>query len=207
MAGQSVGDLQAALLAAQAEYERSQALSYVAVSIQELEERIAREEVHAIEDELDRRTRWLDEVKGRVVLKDHLLSRDLDFVRSEIKRAEMLLKYRATAKGDDRDYARQCIQETLCQLRKEIQQAVPASYEKERLEIRQESANYDYAIVTGHVEDPKALERIMARVLSENTVDETWLIEQREAIRALEQHRDLSPMKEPVRAPVMEFSR
>lgn len=200
MAKPTVDELRATLVQARDEYARCVAAGQVAVVSQELEERAAREEVIASEDLLDARLNQLSADRGRVVLSGDALIRDVDLVRAEVARSRQILKCRATA-SDDRDFIRQCLELTMCDLRTAIRRAVPASEVKERLEHSLAAVDSNYAIVTGHLEDREVLAAIIASTLVDNIVDEAWFAQQAAELVTLDKQR--APVRSPVQSPVL----
>lgn len=131
----------------------------------------------------------LSQANAREVFSGDQLLEVEDTIRDEVNQGMRIAKCRANA-TDDQDFARQCIQLRLCKIQAQLRYAEPESDRQALLRSDLELTNSDYDITTGHVEDPEALARIVARELKDNTVDEVWLNLQAAELAALDKERE-----------------
>jgi hypothetical protein len=139
---------------------------------------------------------------GKVVLTGTALERDVDLVKAAIARGTALVEGRKQRPGNQ-DFARWCLDAAKHRIMSEIKDAKPASDEKERLEHISESLDKQYAIVTRNVRVSESeYQDLITEILTkpENTVDEEWLVAQREILEARE------PAKDQGRAPQVNLS-
>jgi archaellum component FlaC len=197
MAGNTLAESEAAVANARRAYEQSQAEAEVASLIQELSERVAREEVIVSEDAHARAQRRVAATVGRVVLTDDALRCDVDLVKKAVARGEEILCDQRGATLED--FARRRLDRALSALRKSIKEAKPASEEKERLEHTLAALEGEYEIVVGRCEVlPEKFDSVIDRIREDNTVNEAWLLAQKEELAKLEMSRAPQQVRQPV---------
>ena len=149
------------------------ALAEIAELMSQLDFEIARDEVAALENELAHAQRRLASMREGVVLSGGFLRKYHIEIQAEIARAERIMKDHAD--GDDRIFACRRIEAAMSEKHQQIREAIPASYEKEELEMSLEALKVDYQLLTATDTDESDLERVIARVQRDNTVDDGWL--------------------------------
>ena|ERR1039458_7810813 len=197
MAGNTLAESEAAVTNARRAYEQCQAETEVASLIQELSEQVARDEVVASEDAHARAQRRVGATVGRVVLTDDALRCDVDLVKKAVARGDEILCDQRGATPED--FARRRLDRALSALRKSIKEAKPASEEKERLEHALSALEGKYEIIVGRCEVPREeFDSVIDRILEESSVDEAWLLAQKEELAKLEMSRASQQIRQPV---------
>jgi hypothetical protein len=197
MTGNTLAESEAAVASARRAYEQCQAGAAVASLIQELSQQVARDEVVASEDAHARAQRRVAATVGRVVLTDDALRCDVDLVKKAVARGDEILCDQRGATPED--FARRRLDRALSALRKSIKEAKPASEEKERLEHTLAALEGEYEIVVGRCEvPPEEFDSVIDRILEENSVDEAWLLAQKEELAKSEMSRAPQQVRQPV---------
>jgi hypothetical protein len=197
MTGNTLAESEAAVASARRAYEQCQAGAAVASLIQELSQQVARDEVVASEDAHARAQRRVGATVGQVVLTGDALRCDVDLVKKAVARGDEILCDQRGATPED--FARRRLDRALSALRKSIKEAKPASEEKERLEHTLAALEGEYEIVVGRCEvPPEEFDSVIDRILEENSVDEAWLLAQKEELAKSEMSRAPQQVRQPV---------
>jgi conjugative relaxase-like TrwC/TraI family protein len=178
-------------------YHRAEASLGVAALIETLELQTLRDEAIAAEDAANARRHQLDATLGHDVLEGEALSRDIAVVRSHIAWSDAVLADRARSE-DPHDFVRRRLEVEIREFRRRISAATPESAadrgvnrdvvsdEREQLRYFLATLTADYELITGTVDNPFQLARVLEGVDARHCVDTEWLADQRAALAALE---------------------
>jgi hypothetical protein len=172
--------------------EQREAEGEVAALINELEIQAARDDVIAREDEFAAALANVQtSIERGILLTGDKLIASYDLISAEVARGQSIVKDRTGA--EPRVFARRRIENAMCETRSAIQGAVPASDEKEQLQIYLASLDEDYAMLTSSDANPVTIEALIARISVENSVDTEWLRAQQAELAKVATGRTAQP--------------